>query len=97
MVIAAPECLYGYSETQLKSAFSEAQFNAFNRWMVGQTFSSCDGRQYNYTTKEYEATDCGPHGYVFYLADVNRFLRSMPFLTRHDATVAILLNLTEGN
>lgn len=80
MDFVTPECKYGYPETQLKAEFGDDRMKAFNAWMRGQTFSSCDGKQYNYDKQEFEATNCGPHGYVYYVYDVNRFIAGQPVI-----------------
>jgi hypothetical protein len=72
----APECQLGYPETQLMEMLGPIM-DSFMYWMRGQTFSACDGKRYNYETNKYEDTGCGPHGYVFYTHDVERFFSEL--------------------
>jgi hypothetical protein len=69
-----PECKLGYPKTQLRAELTAEEFKAFFKWMRGQTFGSCEGQSYDHEKKEYIPSGCGPHGYVFYATDVNRFL-----------------------
>lgn len=75
--LPAPECKLGYPATQLEGLLG-LRMNELNEWMIGQTFTSCDGRQYNYKLGKYEPTGCGPHGYVYYSHDVKKFLAGLP-------------------
>lgn len=68
-----PECRLGYTKKQLTDILGD-RLEEFNRWMIGQTVSSCDGVSYNHSTEEYESTGCGPHGIVVYSWDLSRFL-----------------------
>jgi hypothetical protein len=74
-----PECELGYTEEQLERILGD-RLPDFYRWMVGQTFTGCNGMRYNYLTGEYEPTGCGPHGFVYYAHDVNRFLSGLPVI-----------------
>lgn len=77
--IAQPECHIGYPFRQLEGILGD-RMDEFSRWLAGQTISQCDGRKYNYDTKEYEPTGCGPHGFVAYRWDVERFLAGKPII-----------------
>lgn len=70
-----PKCPMGYPEAQLKDILFD-RINNFNKWMTGQTVGVCDGRRYNYDTKEYEPTECAdkPHGAVVYRSDLQSYL-----------------------
>lgn len=68
-----PECELGYPEDQLQRILGE-KYEEFRKWMRGQTMGVCDGRFYNYDTKEYQPTFCGPHGPVVYSWDVAVYL-----------------------
>lgn len=72
----------GFPESQLLRILDEDGLANFKRWMVGQTVSICDGRAYNHDTKEYEPTQCAPnpHGVVYYLHDLERFLKHLPIV-----------------
>lgn len=74
----APECQYGYTDAQIQQMFEEPK--KFYSWMRGQTFSSCDGREYNRDTEQYVATNCGPHGFVYYPWDVYRYVNGLPVI-----------------
>jgi len=71
-----PECESGYPISQLEQVFDAQQMARFMVWMDGQTMSICEGRRYSYEHKKYFATNCGPHGTVAYVHDVERFLRA---------------------
>lgn len=73
-----PLCRIGYPETQLEDILTPLQFSNFIVWMSGQTYSSCTGEEYDYDLKKNVPTGCGPHGYVYYRGDVDRFLRGLP-------------------
>jgi hypothetical protein len=80
-VIEAPICKLGYPDSQLRKIFkSDETYKRFFSWMRGQTFSSCDGTSYNHEKKALEPTNCGPHGYVYYASDVNRFIEGRPVI-----------------
>lgn len=71
-----PECPLGFPETQLIDFMTDLQLRDFHAWMYGQTFSHCDGRFFNHTTRQYEQSPCfqTTHGWVFFPTDVIRFL-----------------------
>jgi hypothetical protein len=73
MTIPKPECQLGYPESQLKEILGD-RLEDFNLWMRGQTIAGCDGRRYDHDKKEYQPTGCGPHGYVIYSWDLERYL-----------------------
>jgi hypothetical protein len=77
--IPKAECRFGYPVQQLENILGN-RITEFYKWMHGQTFSSCDGRLYNYETEAYEASNCGPHGFVYYQGDVERFLDNRPIV-----------------
>jgi hypothetical protein len=74
-------CPDGLTDNDLKISLG-SRYEEFQNWMNGQTRSICDGRSYNYETKEYEATECAsnPHGGVTYSWDVERFLDGRPII-----------------
>lgn len=76
-----PSCPQGYNHDDLVAILGY-QIEEFWQWMIGQTVSLCDGREYNHETKEYRATVCAeaPHGLVVYASDLERFLRGMPVI-----------------
>lgn len=79
-----PDCRYGFSDDYLRANLSDAQYKALKNWMHGQTIMLCDGRRYNYETKEYEPSECGEkgeaHGAVLYTHDVNRWANRLPVI-----------------
>lgn len=72
-MLPTPECKYGYPAIQLEKILGDRMPDFF-RWMRGQTFALCDGREYDYGAREYKPTGCGPHGAVYYSSDVRQFL-----------------------
>jgi len=74
-----PACPYGYTSAQIEEIMG-SRLEAFNHFMVGQTMSVCDGREYDHDKKEYHPTACAdsPHGVVTYTVDVRRFLAGRP-------------------
>jgi hypothetical protein len=75
-----PICQQGYPHSQLVEIFGPEKIKTFFHWMRGQTFSECDGQRYVHETKSYEPTGCGPHGFVYYSWDVQRFLDGRPII-----------------
>lgn len=77
-----PECKYGYPSYQIDKMFPGERRDDFSRWMRGQTVMLCEGRSYNYDTKEYEPNECAdnPHGPVIYKWDVERYVRGLPII-----------------
>lgn len=75
-----PICKLGYPESQLRDMFSNEQMKDFFNWMRGQTFSVCDGSFYDHREKRSKPTGCGPHGYVYYPWDVEKFLDGSPIV-----------------
>lgn len=80
MLMPAPECELGYPEAQLKEIFSEDQFKMFLSLMRGQTFGFCDGSYYDHQEQRSISTGCGPHKFVYYSWDVERFLDNKPVI-----------------
>jgi hypothetical protein len=78
--LPVPKCKFGYPHEQLKEALGEEKFKQFLSWMLGQTFSSCEGRIFNRKANRMEDSGCGPHGYVYYGWDVEAFLDGRPAL-----------------
>lgn len=74
-----PTCELGYPQIQLERILG-SRLQEFLLWSAGQTIGMCDGRKYNYETKKYEATGCGPHGLVVYPGDLDRFLKGLPVI-----------------
>lgn len=72
-----PECKWGYTHQQIELIMGDRSAE-FHRWMAGQTFSVCDGREGKYEQGQYVPTGCGPHGVVIYRSDVEQFLRGGP-------------------
>lgn len=68
-----PRCRYGYTEEQVRTIMGD-RMEAFNKWFYGQTGTICEGREYSHELEKYVPTGCGPHGYVVYPWDVERFL-----------------------
>lgn len=77
--LPVPECTIGYPDSQLHEIL-EDRYDEFWKWMSGQTFSSCEGRAYNHEIGNYQETGCGPHGFVVYSWDVQRFLDGSPIV-----------------
>lgn len=79
MKIPEPLCSGGYPWYQVEEILDDETFAAFSKWMNGQTMMLCEGRRYNYETKEYEV-DCDgvSHGGVVYAWDLKRFLGIVP-------------------
>lgn len=77
--LPSPDCETGYTRDQLREILGN-RFEEFDGWMYGQTVALCEGRKWNYYTKEYEETDCGPHGPVVYSWDLKRFLDGRPII-----------------
>ena len=73
------QCPQGVTQDELEMILGD-RLPTFDRWMVGQTMSICDGRSYNHEKREYEATECAdsPHGVVVYRSDLERFQRGLP-------------------
>ena len=74
-----PSCILGYTDSDLNQLLGNEK-SEFYAWMRGQTFTSCDGKAYDPELRAYRDTGCGPHGYVFYVADVARFMRGLPVI-----------------
>lgn len=74
-------CPQGLTDADLDNLLGSRR-NKFNKWMIGQTMSICDGRRYNHELKMYEPTECAdsPHGVVAYSWDVERFLAGLPVI-----------------
>lgn len=74
-VSTSPRCAYGYPLEQCEELLGE-EYPEFVRWMTGQTAMLCQGRQYNYETKEWELSLCNgdAHGQVVYRWDYDRFV-----------------------
>ena len=72
-----PTCRLGYTEDDLRVIFpDESTRKEFFVWMYGQTFASCDGREYDHDRREYhEACDGKKHGAAYFPWDVERFIR----------------------
>lgn len=75
--IPEPECHLGYTEAQVEEILG-SRLAEFRKFMVGQTGAICDGRRYDHDKQEYEPTECGPHGPVYYRVDLDHFLRGLP-------------------
>jgi len=71
-----PSCPLGYTITDINNLLSFEQRNEFFRWMDGQTVGICEGRIYNYETKQFEPDECAgtPHGSIIYVGDLWRYL-----------------------
>lgn len=72
-----PSCQLGYTHGDIEVIFG-SKLPAFLKWMHGQTIGYCEGKKYNYDTKQYEPTHCGPHGFAYYVSDVQDFLVGKP-------------------
>jgi len=78
--LPAPICSLGYPESQLLDIISAEQLKNFYQWMSGQTFTICEGSKYDHIQKRSVPSGCGPHGYVYYPWDVERFLDGRPIV-----------------
>lgn len=76
MNMTEPKCKLGYPLDQLQEILGIDKYQQLMRWMRGQTMGVCDGRRYNYDTREYEPYCDGPpgHGGCVYPHDLERFL-----------------------
>lgn len=72
MILPEPECPYGYPHQQVEDIVGDRS-PAFWKWMSGQTMMLCDGREYDYATKEYVETGHA-HGGIVYASDLRTFL-----------------------
>lgn len=74
-------CDLGLTVDELQARLG-GQYDAFMRWMRGQTMSICDGRRYDHEARRYFPTRCAPggHGVVVYSHDVERFERGLPVI-----------------
>jgi hypothetical protein len=76
-----PTCRLGYTTEDLVGIFNDdgEMVVKFTQWMIGQTYAFCEGRTYNFDTKQYEEA-CGgvSHGPAFYSHDVKRFIDGEP-------------------
>jgi len=72
-----PACELGYTQDQLEEFFGN-RITAFYKFMAGQTIGGCDGRRYDYETKQYVSSGCGPHGWAYYTSDVRQFILGGP-------------------
>jgi len=73
-----PSCSLGYTESDLDAVLGD-RLPEFRRWFRGQTGVICEGRRYDHQAKEYRETGCGPHGFVVYAHDLERFLSGEEF------------------
>jgi hypothetical protein len=78
-MLPEPICKYGYPTSQVDRIMG-SRMKEFNNWMAGQTITMCDGREYDHAKKEYIESGCGPHGFVIYSWDVQRFLEGKPII-----------------
>jgi hypothetical protein len=71
-----PACPYGYPDTQVNEIVGPELIEIFNQWISGQTRMLCSGKEFNHTTRQYEASGCAdnPHGGVTYPWDLERFV-----------------------
>ena len=67
-------CERGFTSSDLDKMMTPEQRSEFTNWIYGQTTPFCDGQYYDYSTKRYVHTGCGPHGMCYYPWDVQRFL-----------------------
>lgn len=73
------ECRFGVTDAELVARLGD-RYEEFQNWMYGQTLAICTGKQWNLEIKEYEPTNCGPHGMVVYEHDVKRFEDGRPII-----------------
>lgn len=71
-----PACRYGYPADQLERLLGD-KWDQFCYWSRGSTMVLCEGRSYDYETKQYRENGCGPHDVVIYSHDVARFLAGL--------------------
>lgn len=79
MSLPESACRSGYTDAELREILGD-RHDAFRHWMRGQTMTVCNGRLYNHETREYYASECGPHGPVTYGHDLQRFLDGLPVI-----------------
>ncbi len=77
--LPVPACELGYTQEQLVEILGD-RLPEFNKWMVGQTAGICDGRSYDHEKQQYNETGCGPHGFITYSWDVQRFVDGKPII-----------------
>jgi hypothetical protein len=70
----ADTCQLGVTQAELREILGD-RYDPFLGWMHGQTMAICEGRQFNYETRQYEPSGCGPHGLVAYRWDLEKFLQ----------------------
>lgn len=81
-----PDCPLGYPRHQVENLVDDLA--AFGRWMRGQTVMLCEGRRYDYETREWVPDACAgiPHGTVVYGTDIRRYLARQDRIRRAAAT-----------
>ena len=79
MKLPKPVCKYGYTMEELVDIFG-ARVVDFRRWMNGQTFTDCTGWEYDRKRGFNVGSGCGPHGFVYYPWDVDRYNRGLPVI-----------------
>ena len=77
MMLERPDCELGYTAEQVARIMGD-RLPEFQSWGAGSTMAECDGLRYDYRTKAYEPTGCGPHGGITYVHDVRDFLDGLP-------------------
>ena len=81
MTIELPaSCKLGMTSANLASVFSEEELEDLHHWMRGQTGAICEGVEWDYATEDYIESGCGPHGYIVYTGDVERFVLGLPVI-----------------
>ena len=75
--IPEPSCPHGYTRSDLSEIFpTQEAYQAFEKWMIGQTMMICEGKKFNYELNTYLPDQCWttPHGTVVYPWDVIQYL-----------------------
>ena len=73
-------CKMGMTSDDLAYVFDEAALKDLAHWMRGQTGAICEGIEWDYALGDYIESGCGPHGYIVYTGDVERFVLGLPVI-----------------
>lgn len=81
MIKMRQSCPLGLTDDDLNVILGQ-QRGEFNKWMTGQTVSSCTGQLYDHGLMRYvdNSHPGSPHGIVTYRSDVERFLHGLPVI-----------------
>jgi hypothetical protein len=78
MNLPKPKCRYGFTTDQLTQILGPTQLETFSDYMRGQTMTLCEGKEWSQELNKYIPTNCGPHGPIVYLQDLESFLEGRP-------------------